>query len=170
MQSDGTVTIPVSQDQYTDDVYYTSYNEREGQDGGLRIPIKFQDDELDRSKKIRVVREKKRAGATRRRMRTADSRAYIVGARYYHGEILMSGESYGSQMKHNGIVLRGRRHSPRVCLLITNSVPNPLLTVCLLVRKNVHSTYCVLVISGMNIIRVNWKLTLLPRRHQGACG
>ena len=146
MQSDGTVTIPVSQDQYTDGVGYTSYNKRDGQDGGLRIPIKFQDDERERSKKIRVVREKKRAGATRRRMRTADSRAYIVGARYYHGEILMSGGSYGSQMEQNGIALRGRRHSPRVSLLITNSVLNPLLRVCLVVRMNVRSTCSVLVI------------------------
>lgn len=156
MQSDGTVTIPVSQDQYTDGVCYTSYNEKEGQDGGLRIPVKFQDDELDRSQKIRVVGEIKRAGATRRRMRTADTRAYIVGARYYDGKILMSNGSYGSQVEQNGIVMRGRRHNPRVCLLITNSVLTPLSTVCLLVRMNAHGTYSVLVITGAIVLQVNW--------------
>ena len=53
----------------------------------------------------------------RRRRRLAGTRAYIVGARYYHDRnMLMSTGSHSSHAQEQGMALRTRRDSSRVCL------------------------------------------------------
>ena len=112
------MTIPVSRDQYDDGVYYTNYYEGQDQNGAVRIPIKFrvQEDKKINTKKLRVTRDMKRAGSMRRRRRVAGSRAYIVGARFYHGNMLMSTGSLSARAQEQGMALRTRRDSSRVCL------------------------------------------------------
>lgn len=97
-------------------MYYTNYYEGQDQNGNVRIPIRFkiQEDDRIKTRKVLSAREIKRAGSMRRRRRNAGTRAYIVGARYYHGNILMSG-SHGSQAQHKGMVVKRTRDGSRVC-------------------------------------------------------
>ena len=78
--------------------------------------FKVQEDNKINTKKLRVTRDMKRAGSMRRRRRVAGSRAYIVGARYYHGNMLMSTGNLSSRAQEQGMALRTRRDSSRVCL------------------------------------------------------
>lgn len=124
-KSDGTVTIPVSQDHYEDGVYRTNYYQGQEQDGAMRIPIKFKIQEQNTAKanKLRVTREIKRAGSMRRKRRAAGSRAYIVGARYYSGNLMLkSADGYHAQGNQREIVLRQQQDSSKVCLSWSHSL------------------------------------------------
>ncbi|KAL9950673.1 hypothetical protein ACROYT_G043207 [Oculina patagonica] len=117
IESDGTVTVPVSHDHYEDGVYRTNYYQRQEQDGTMRVPIKFKVQEQNKAlaNKLRVVREMKRAGSLRRKRRAAGSRAYIVGARYYSGNLMLtSADGYRSQGNQREIVLRQPQGSSKV--------------------------------------------------------
>ena len=116
-QSDGTVTIPVNQDHYEDGVYYTNYYQGQEQDSTVRIPItvKIQEQNKARANKIRVAREMKRSGSMRRRRRTAGSRGYIVGARYYSGNLMLkSAGEYRTQGNQREVVLRQQQNGSKV--------------------------------------------------------
>ena len=106
-------------------MYFTNYYEGQEQDGTARIPIKLkikEDDKL-KNKKLRVAREIRRSGSMRRKRRGAASRAYIVGVRYYHGNMLMSADHYGSGAQQQRMYWRTRRDSSRVCFF--SSFPFP---------------------------------------------
>lgn len=80
----------------------------------MRLPIKFKRQEQDKAKanRLRVVREIKRAGSMRRKRR---GRGYIVGARYYSGNLMLkSADGYHSHENHREIVLRQPQQSSKV--------------------------------------------------------
>ena len=108
------MTIPVGQNHYKDGVYQTNYYQRKEQDGTMQLPIKFKIHEQDKAKanRLRVVREIKRAGSMRRKRR---GRGYIVGARYYSGNLMLkSADGYHSQGNQREIVLRQPQESSKV--------------------------------------------------------
>lgn len=90
----------------------------------MRVPIRFkiQEDNRYNTKALHVTKEIKRHGSMKRGRRAAGSRAYIVGARYYHGNKLMSTVlGYGSRGQQQRTVLRALRGSSKVSLQLSMS-------------------------------------------------
>lgn len=90
----------------------------------MRVPIRFkiQEDNRYDTKALHVTKEIKRHGSMKRGRRAAGSRAYIVGARYYHGNKLMSTVlGYGSRGQQQRTVLRALQGSSKVSLQLSMS-------------------------------------------------